>query len=80
MINYLKSLFDIFGNPKEMVLDRGTAFVSNEFAHFLESLKLNTVELLARPRGLMDWWKESIDFLSLRLKNWLTSRIIGKRN
>ncbi|KYN08000.1 Pro-Pol polyprotein [Cyphomyrmex costatus] len=35
VIEYLTPLFDMFGNPDELVTDRGTAFTSDEFAEFL---------------------------------------------
>jgi len=37
----MKLLFDIFGNPKEIVTDRGSAFTFNEFQHFIKSLTFN---------------------------------------
>lgn len=36
----LQLLFEIFGLPKNVVSDRGTAFTSNEFASFLESRRV----------------------------------------
>ncbi|KYN09433.1 Pro-Pol polyprotein, partial [Trachymyrmex cornetzi] len=36
----LKNLFDTFGKPREIVSDRGSAFTSNEFKHFIESMQI----------------------------------------
>lgn len=36
----LKLLFNIFGVPKEIVSDRGTAFTAYEFTHLIESLSI----------------------------------------
>lgn len=41
VINHLKPLFNVFGYPKEIVSDRGTAFASNKFTHFLKTLQIN---------------------------------------
>lgn len=38
-IRNLKSLFSTFGNPVELVSDRGTAFTSKEFEEFSKSVK-----------------------------------------
>jgi len=39
-IRHLKSLFNVFGNVKNLVSDRGTAFTSAEFTLFLKSLDI----------------------------------------
>lgn len=38
--SHLRLLFNIFGVPKELVSDRGTAFSSKELAEFLQSFKI----------------------------------------
>jgi len=37
-IRCLRTVFDIFGNPTEIVSDRGTAFTSSEFQDFVHSM------------------------------------------
>lgn len=39
-IKYLASLFQIFGPPKDLVSDRGTAFTSREFSDFVSSFNI----------------------------------------
>lgn len=39
-IKHLETIFGIFGRPKIIVTDRGTAFTSNEFIAFVEKLKI----------------------------------------
>lgn len=39
-IKHLEMIFGIFGRPKVVVTDRGTAFTSNEFVAFVEKLKI----------------------------------------
>jgi len=36
----LQLIFNLFGIPREIVSDRGTAFTSNEFAQFVNSQKI----------------------------------------
>lgn len=36
----LQMIFNLYGIPKELVSDRGTAFTSQEFAQFLNSVKV----------------------------------------
>lgn len=40
VVNSMKFLFNIFGNPRELVSDRGSAFTSNEFTNFIQSRKI----------------------------------------
>jgi len=37
-IRHLRSIFDTFGNPAEIVSDRGTAFTSTEFENFVSTV------------------------------------------
>jgi len=39
-IAHLKPIFDVFGKPKEIVSDRGTAFTAKEFSDFVENLSI----------------------------------------
>lgn len=39
MLTHL-TLFNIFGNPAEIVTDRGTAFISKEFENFVQTYKI----------------------------------------
>jgi transposase InsO family protein len=40
VINHLKFLFNIFGNPEELISDRGSAFTSYKFSTFIDELKI----------------------------------------
>jgi len=40
VINHLKSIFIVFGNPSNIVTNRGTAFTSRDFEKFVESLRV----------------------------------------
>lgn len=39
-MNCLSVIFDLFGKPKEIVSDRGTAFTAKEFSDFVEKLNI----------------------------------------
>jgi len=56
-IKHLNSLFDIFGNPKQLVSDRGTAFTS-EFADFL---RFHNIQINRCGSLLGKWSSVSID-------------------
>lgn len=40
VIEHLKPLFSIFGNPRRIITDRGTAFTSHEFSDFVKQIRI----------------------------------------
>lgn len=51
-VNKLKLITDIFGNPRRIISDRGTAFTANEFKRFCEEEKIDLVQITTGvPRG-----------------------------
>jgi len=55
VFNFLKLLFDIFGLPKEVISDRGTAFTSRKF-----NAMVNTNNIIYRKIVVAAPWTNSI--------------------
>jgi len=50
-ISHIKSIFDVFEKPKEIISDRGTAFTAKEFSDFVENLSVKHRKLQWRHHG-----------------------------
>lgn len=67
----LKLLFNIFGTPKEIVSDRGSAFTAKDFAHFVESYNIKHRQVaVAAP-----WANGLVERVNRFLKSTMTKMI-----
>jgi len=65
VVNHLKSIFTVFGNPTNIVTDRGTAFTSCDFEKFVESLQVKHRKIaVASP-----WANSSVERVNRFIKN-----------
>jgi len=71
VIKHLKSIFLTFGKPFNIVTDRGTAFISKEFADFLDEYSVkHRLVAIAAP-----WANDTVERINRFLKNIMTKLI-----
>ncbi|XP_067133796.1 uncharacterized protein [Centruroides vittatus] len=63
VINQLKKQAVVFGNPKRIVSNRGSAFTSSVLRIIASKKTLNIFKLLQASQELMDKWRECIKSL-----------------